>query len=230
MSSSLEFSNLPLIKVEATATFAQPVAVEFDAVCAFRRSFEALMPRVSDFNGGSPLGAPFTLSFGPGQGIGLSSRDGRTSIALRQDRINASWTRQSEEDDYPRFAYIRELMELALRNSPSKLKAIAMSYVNHVPREHGDVLDLLSVSLLPEALREGELLHDINWSYRLANGLDIRWQIQRTSEGFLLTSTGGTSDPGGVDGLDAVHELLINEFSRRITERAKDVWGLNGTA
>jgi len=213
--------------VECVATVTDHVDVDLATAFRFAQDLSVDFPVVTDFQGGTAPGLPFTFTVGAGTGIGLRDETGCLTLALRQDRMTLTWARVSENNSYPRFPEMKRLMLAGLKSAGLVPRTLVMSYINHVPSEQGDLLELINKELIPQACANAAAFHDINLSFRIRESTDFRWQFGRTDQGFLLSTTAGIATVDSApEGLDEIHEALIEQFGKHTTQKAKEVWQL----
>lgn len=201
-----------------------PTEVSFEVAAKAREALREELPVVSDFMGGRSE-QPFSVVLGAPAGIGFRGPSTGISLHIRADETKAFWQHQSTLP-YPGFEKLRGLLSVAVQSENlSVAHPVQMHYVNLVPPEDGDILDLIRGEALPKMASGAELMHKVESSWRIGEGLDYRMGVQRTELGFVLICAAGyTSAANPLDALDIVHGALQAQFLDVVTERALEAW------
>lgn len=230
-SDTLNFANLPLLRVEYALTFEEVRPPSLDQIIAIRQALSSELPIVSDFAG---AGGPVNLPVGIGLGAGFDDIERGIGLALRENRIFVAWQKLRDDISYEdiRFPVLRSLLSRAVSvieaggQKLSFAKAIG-KYVNLVPAVHGPSQSLLHPSLFPHLLPEDVPASDVRcrWNF---DGVEYRLDVYKIAEDSVIETTcmceANIQDP--MKSIDQTHTFLNQRFRAIISEEAKDVWKL----
>jgi uncharacterized protein (TIGR04255 family) len=187
---SLEFSNLPLEEVTVRAVLGKQIGISIGHLLQL---WDVLKPHFNSPVGLEALEIPALTSveIGPSVVAGLAASRSGVELAVQANLLLARWRRRAGEP-YPRYAALREAMELAypallstLGTQESTVQVVNMTYTNLIlppPSEEPTqyVSGLINVHFWPTAI-ERKPLHDLNLSWRGAQDLDLRLMLQKVT-------------------------------------------------
>lgn len=219
---SLEFENLPLVRVEFTFLFKEQRIPSFNELVKVRDAFTNDLPNVTDFGG--PGAA---LNIGTELGIGLDSVDHSQGLGLRMNRLLAVWQRISPEAKYVRFERLSQLLIRGFEvvKQARDVTLVNGRYVNVVPQTDGTPSEILKGELFPAFLGENELT-DSQFGFQLESG-NYRVAAIRQEHQFILETQFTTevlTTPTKT--LELVHYELIRLFKEILTDHAINTWKL----
>jgi len=230
-SQSLEFENLPLLRVEYSIFF-EPLAIPtLDEIFALRRTFQDQLPVVSDFSG--PVG-PINFSVGSGPGVGLDNFEEGLGLAVRQNRLIVAWQKINPNTDYVRFERIKQIVLGAWKLLENrKIIAATGVYANLVNTDQGSPEKYLLKHLFsPLKVGDGSVPTEVRLAWRLATGT-FKLFVYPISEGtmienFFVVEPDQESEPYTKNDpepyINIVHSELIRVFDSLITKHARDTW------
>lgn len=255
---SLQFSNLPLEEVVVRAVLKQPPALTLTNYINLWSHLKDSFETVSDVQA-VELWAANTITLPPPSLAGLDFSRNGIVLAIQANPVLAKWQRSSGVK-YPRYPALREALREgyssfrdAFGSDSSAVNIVNMTYTNLiVPPSNEDstayVLEFLEPGLLP-ACASGKPLHDLNFSWRQAESVDLRLTLQQIKmpiptvggDGtstveeravFTLATIAGThattpDDP--IADLDRMHDALQSFFESVISKRAREEWGYAGS-
>lgn len=180
----------------------------------------------------------------------LSAKDGQQVVQIQHDRLAVNWKRDSLDETYPRFTWLRDFFLDAWHrfNQVSSIELCPdicqVLYVNHIGAESGwhgvgDTSEILtswrgdtSDEFLPEPEIAATYLH-----YHIPDPgqwLDIEAGPIRPAEdedrvlAIYVASRGWTDSPdldGALAVLDLAHEWIVRGFTSVTTTAAHQRWG-----
>ncbi|WP_419911579.1 TIGR04255 family protein [Candidatus Poriferisodalis sp.] len=180
----------------------------------------------------------------------MSAKGGQQVVQVQHDRLTVNWKRDSLDETYPRFTWLRKFF-LDAWHRLSKITAIDLCpdicqvlYVNHIGAESGwhgisDTSEILaswrghtSDEFLPEPEIAAAYLH-----YHIPDPgqwLDIDVGPIRPDENAdrvlaMYVSSRGWAATADLDGalavLDVAHEWIVRGFTSATTAKAHQKWG-----
>jgi len=218
---SLEFGQLPLLRVEYSLQVEPIAPASLDDLCQLRAAFREELPQVTDFGGPS---SGFSINMGSAMGAGFDNLATGVGLAVRAERVFAAWQRLRPETAYVRFETLRSLLTKALSLQHHRTPTQAYGfYANRVPREHGTPKELLIPSLFGQL--NGVSPKDLRVTWEL-NGGDYRLNVYAVEDGWMLETLFIVPCVDPTESLDMVHRTLLETFHAIITDKARTIWQL----
>ncbi|MDX6479948.1 MAG: hypothetical protein QOG85_458 [Gaiellaceae bacterium] len=185
----------------------------------------------------------------------LVGEDGSELCQIQNDRIVANWRRTAADQAYPRYEYVRDLLEgcleefltLAAESDLGEVKPfqVEVDYVNQIAQGQGwdDLGDMASVISFLNPVAEGELPAPIagasSFQFLVPDATNPRGRLYLDA----VATSGADQTPvmnlvlrmhiplegsdlgGAFDGLNFGRETIVRCFAAVTTERMHEMWG-----